>query len=92
PIVGDVRGKGLMIGIEVVEPETGALDAAAARAVQADALRRGLIVELGGRHDSVVRLMPPLNVSTETMDAALSILEESFRQVGRRHGLGRDRA
>jgi hypothetical protein len=45
-----------------------------AEQVQARALRAGLILELGGREDCVVRMLPPLNVTTEVMDIALWIL------------------
>ncbi|SEN38432.1 diaminobutyrate aminotransferase apoenzyme [Actinacidiphila rubida] len=79
--VGDVRGRGLMIGVELVdtaaEPdEFGAVPAApllAAR-VQQEALRRGLIIELGGRHASVVRLLPPLTITDEQAEAVLDRL------------------
>jgi diaminobutyrate-2-oxoglutarate transaminase len=74
-VIGDVRGRGLMIGVELVDPATGAEWPELARRVQRCALERGLIVELGGRHDSVVRLLPPLNVSRETLDDALEIIE-----------------
>jgi 4-aminobutyrate aminotransferase-like enzyme len=46
----------------------------AAAAIQRAALERGLIFELGGRQDAVIRLLPPLNVSRETLDQALHIL------------------
>jgi diaminobutyrate-2-oxoglutarate transaminase len=78
PWVGDVRGLGLMLGVEVVDAETGAFDGRRAAAVQRLALERGLIVELGGRDDCVVRLMPPLNVSHAVLDEALAILEDAF--------------
>jgi diaminobutyrate-2-oxoglutarate transaminase len=74
-LVGDVRGKGLLIGIEMIEPGTQRADPEAAAAIQRGALERGLIVELGGRYDAVVRLIPPLNVTRETLDQALEILE-----------------
>ncbi|WNI18390.1 diaminobutyrate--2-oxoglutarate transaminase [Actinacidiphila sp. ITFR-21] len=81
PCVGDVRGRGLMIGVELVDTEAepddyGALPNApqlAAR-VQQEALRRGLIVELGGRHGSVVRLLPPLTMTDEQAEAVLERL------------------
>lgn len=78
--VGEVRGRGLMIGVELVDPDGAvpAPDAAEladdpllagsaplpaapqlAAAVRDACLHRGLIVELGGRHSSVVRLLPP---------------------------------
>ncbi len=82
PEVGDVRGKGLMLGIEVIDPASGEPDGKLALRVQRDALDHGLIVELGGRHDAVVRLLPPLNVDAATLDAALDILTASVaRQV-----------
>jgi diaminobutyrate-2-oxoglutarate transaminase len=74
----EARGVGLMLGIEVADPETGAPDSDVARAVQRGALERGLIVELGGREDAVVRLLPPLNVTRETLDQALAILSAAF--------------
>ena len=73
-IAGDARGSGLMLGLELVDPATGEPDGDAARALQRNVLERGLIVELGGRDDAVVRLLPPLNVSQETMDQALAII------------------
>nr|WP_189823348.1 diaminobutyrate--2-oxoglutarate transaminase family protein [Streptomyces finlayi] len=86
PVIGDVRGRGLMIGVELVDPESGAgagagdedterrpADAAPAlaAAVQQECLRRGLIVEVGGRHSAVVRLLPPLTLTDEQAVAVL---------------------
>lgn len=83
--IGDVRGRGLMIGVELVDAEAepddfGALPNAprlAAR-VQQEALRRGLIVELGGRHASVVRLLPPLTITDEQAEAVLERLASAI--------------
>jgi len=74
PAIGDVRGLGLMIGFEMVDPETGAPAPEVARRVQQLAVERGLILELGGRYDAVVRMLPPLNVSRETVDQALDVV------------------
>jgi diaminobutyrate-2-oxoglutarate transaminase len=79
--IGEVRGVGLMIGIEIIDPLTGMGDSKLALAIQRASLERGLILELGGRGDSVVRLLPPLNVTRETMDQALDILELSVASV-----------
>ena len=46
--------------------------------MQARALRSGLIVELGGRDDCVVRMLPPLNVTAEVVDIACTILLDSL--------------
>jgi diaminobutyrate-2-oxoglutarate transaminase len=70
PAIGDVRGRGLMIGLDLVDRDAtadvlGARPAAPglARRVRAEALSRGLIVELGGRHGAVLRLLPPLTMT-----------------------------
>ncbi|MEU0393490.1 diaminobutyrate--2-oxoglutarate transaminase family protein [Streptomyces sp. NPDC006208] len=77
PCMGDVRGRGLMIGVEIVDPQASdalvpppAPDLAAA--VQQECLNRGLIVELGGRQAGVVRLLPPLTITDEQ---AMAVLE-----------------
>ncbi|NEC13042.1 diaminobutyrate--2-oxoglutarate transaminase family protein [Streptomyces sp. SID8014] len=85
PFIGDVRGRGLMIGVELVDPTA---DTAVgtppppapgiAAAVQRACLDRGLIVELGGRHSAVVRLLPPLTLTDEQADAVLDRLTDAL--------------
>lgn len=79
--VSEVRGAGLMIGMEIVDPESGRPDPLRARAIQGAVLRRGLILELGGRLDAVLRLLPPLNVSRPVIDAAMEIMTEGFAEA-----------
>ncbi|MGW1674880.1 diaminobutyrate--2-oxoglutarate transaminase family protein [Streptomyces sp. NPDC002324] len=88
--VGDVRGRGLMLGIEMVTPgasfpsgDPGPPPPAPslAAAVQRECLRRGLIVELGGRHAGVVRLLPPLTITDEQADAVLDRLTDAIASV-----------
>ena len=92
--IGDVRGRGLMLGMEIVDPQ-GALDAqghppvdtARAKAFQQACLQHGLIVELGGRHGATVRFLPPLIITEQEIDfvaqilfrAASAISEHPFR-------------
>ncbi|MFJ6855704.1 diaminobutyrate--2-oxoglutarate transaminase family protein [Streptomyces sp. NPDC091271] len=95
PSIGDVRGRGLMIGIELVDPEADPLtvtaesgsapppDPALAAAVQQECLRRGLIVELGGRHSAVVRLLPPLTLTDEQATAVVDRLADALRAAER---------
>ncbi|WP_158890710.1 aspartate aminotransferase family protein [Amycolatopsis anabasis] len=78
PWVREVRGLGLMWGIELANPRYGEPAATLATAVQACALRNGLIIELGGREDCVLRLMPPLNITAEDLDAACDILLDAI--------------
>ena len=73
--IGAVRGRGLMIGVEIVAPNgapdlLGARPAAPAlaRTMQANCLDRGLMVEVAGRHGSVVRFLPPLVITAEQVD------------------------
>ncbi|WP_331771889.1 diaminobutyrate--2-oxoglutarate transaminase family protein (plasmid) [Embleya sp. NBC_00888] len=78
PWVREVRGRGLMWGIELADPDTGMPAGDFAAAVQSRALRRGLIVERGGRGDGVVRILPPLNVAPDVVDIACSILVDAI--------------
>ncbi|HEX2051440.1 MAG TPA: aspartate aminotransferase family protein [Actinomycetota bacterium] len=71
PELGDVRGKGLMIGVEVVEPGTERPDAAAATKLQEGCRARGLLVGKGGLYGNVLRIAPPLSVTLEEADEAL---------------------
>jgi len=80
PQLGDVRGLGLMLGVEVIDPD-GKLgrqgrppaDPALAGAIQRECLKRGLILELGGRHGAVVRFLPPLVIEAGQVDEVSSI-------------------
>jgi diaminobutyrate-2-oxoglutarate transaminase len=83
-IAGEARGAGLMLGLEMVDPVTGEPGSEAAAIVQRAALQRGLILELGGRDDAVVRLLPALNVSPRTLEQALDILREAVAEASAR--------
>ncbi|GAA3390028.1 diaminobutyrate--2-oxoglutarate transaminase family protein [Streptomyces roseoviridis] len=92
PSIGDVRGRGLMIGVELVDPEatgpdglTPPPDAELARAVQRHCLDRGLIVELGGRLGAVVRLLPPLTLTDEQAAAVLDRFADALAAAERAH-------
>jgi diaminobutyrate-2-oxoglutarate transaminase len=91
-IVAEARGAGLMLGMELVDPETGEPNTEAALTVQRVAIENGLILELGGRGNCVVRLLPPLNVSRETLDQALEILDAALAQASAEQSLEPGRA
>lgn len=77
PVIGDVRGLGLMVGVEFTAPN-GAPDAAVARKVLARCLERRLLLLTCGAYDNVVRWMPPLIVTSEQVEAALNIFRQSL--------------
>ncbi|MBE3589886.1 MAG: aspartate aminotransferase family protein [Firmicutes bacterium] len=81
PVIGDVRGIGLMIGMEFVDPKTNAPDGELAHRVIAEALRRGLLLYPAGPYGQVIRLMPALNVPEDVLDEGLGILEQAIAAV-----------
>ncbi|MER5636858.1 diaminobutyrate--2-oxoglutarate transaminase [Kitasatospora sp. NPDC002227] len=88
PVIGDVRGRGLMLGVELVDPSAepdscGAhpADPRLAVRVREACLQRGLIVELGGRHDAVLRLLPPLTITDEQTEAVLDRLLDAVESA-----------
>ena len=77
--IGDVRGLGLMVGVELVRDRTTKEPAPRMLlAVQEEAKRRGLIVGRGGLHANTLRICPPLIVTRADVDAAVDILDASF--------------
>jgi 4-aminobutyrate aminotransferase len=85
PVIGDVRGKGLMIGLEFVEDRESKLPAKAfANDVIQEAFRCGLLLLPCGL--STIRLMPPLMLPRELADEGLDILEGAIRRVYERLG------
>ncbi|HLI16020.1 MAG TPA: aspartate aminotransferase family protein [Acidimicrobiales bacterium] len=83
PLVGDVRGKGLMIGVELVEPGTTTPAPAAALGALEEARRRGLLVGRGGLHGNVLRLAPPLSLTLGEAAEGARILIASLEVVAR---------
>jgi diaminobutyrate-2-oxoglutarate transaminase len=67
-----------MWGVELADPVTRAPASELASRVRAHALRHGLIIELGGRGDAVVRLLPPLNITAAQVEEALALLSAAF--------------
>ena len=85
PCVGDVRGKGLMIGIELVKNRgTKEPGPELAQDVKREMLRRGYIVGVGGMFKNVIRLQPPLIIKKEEVDKATSELIDSLKKTSGR--------
>jgi 4-aminobutyrate aminotransferase len=79
-IVGDVRGKGLMIGVELVDDKTSKKPASKkAEEVMMRSWKRGVAVITCGK--STIRIAPPLLITRELIDSALDIVEDAIRQV-----------
>jgi len=82
PLIGDVRGMGLMLGLELVkdrktkEPAPQELGQLMERTKE-----NGLLIGKGGLWGNVVRLSPPLNIGTADVDDAVRILDKSFAEV-----------
>ncbi|MGE5204352.1 MAG: aspartate aminotransferase family protein [Chlamydiota bacterium] len=81
PLIGEVRGLGLMIGIELVKDAMLTPAAAEAEAVRDFCLREGVLIGVGGVFGNVVRLQPPLVISRQQLDKALDVLEQAFADV-----------
>ncbi|HEX6345956.1 aspartate aminotransferase family protein [Umezawaea sp.] len=73
PVIGDVRGKGLMIGVELVDAD-GAPAPKAAVAVLEGARERGLLIGKGGLYGNVIRLAPPMTLTDDEVEEALVAL------------------
>ncbi|MBR5867622.1 MAG: diaminobutyrate--2-oxoglutarate transaminase family protein [Spirochaetaceae bacterium] len=87
-IIGDIRGKGLMMGCEFVDPNgqpdsIGSLPASGdiAAAVQKACFERKLVMEKGGRNGSVMRCLCALTVSMEEIDIMLETFEQVVQEI-----------
>jgi 4-aminobutyrate aminotransferase len=80
PLVGDVRGLGLMIGIELVRDQRTKEKAVTERAnILARAFERGLLIL--GAGDNTIRLSPPLTITRDQADFAMDVLEDCFQSL-----------
>lgn len=77
PFIGDVRGKGLMIGVEFVMPGSKTPDMAAASRVMEETKRRGLLVGKGGLYGNVLRIAPPLTLSQQEAIEGLDLFAQA---------------
>ncbi len=80
PAVGDVRGRGLMIGVELVKDRDSkeAWSELAGR-VRTECFKRGVVIEVGGHFGNVARFLPPLTITRELMLTGVEIFVESVR-------------
>ncbi|MEE3254597.1 MAG: aminotransferase class III-fold pyridoxal phosphate-dependent enzyme, partial [Chloroflexota bacterium] len=82
PLIGDVRGKGLMQGIELVKDRKTKEPAPDAVAKIFEQTRKyGLLIGKGGLYSNVLRISPPLTATNDHVDEALVILDHAFAKV-----------
>ncbi|MBL8161765.1 MAG: aminotransferase class III-fold pyridoxal phosphate-dependent enzyme [Anaerolineae bacterium] len=79
PVIGDVRGRGLMIGTEFTR--AGKPDKDTTKAVQKACIERGLLLLTCGSYENVIRWIPPLVVNAEQIDTALTTFEDALNTV-----------
>jgi 4-aminobutyrate aminotransferase len=77
-VVGDIRGKGLMIGIELVEPGSLTPNPAAAKLVLEECRRSGVLVGKGGLYNNVLRIAPPMSVTVDEAATAIDALADAL--------------
>jgi 4-aminobutyrate aminotransferase / (S)-3-amino-2-methylpropionate transaminase / 5-aminovalerate transaminase len=78
PIIAEVRGRGAMMAVELVDPKTGEYAAGAVTSIAAAAAQQGVIVLTAGSYGNVLRFLPSLAISDELIRDAISVLDEAF--------------
>jgi 4-aminobutyrate aminotransferase/(S)-3-amino-2-methylpropionate transaminase len=81
PVIGEVRGRGAMQAIELVEPGTKNPNTAAMSAVVKYCQSQGVLVLTAGTYSNVVRFLPPLVITDELLKDALSVLDDAFASI-----------
>ena len=82
PVIGDVRGMGLMQALELVkDPKSKEPAPEAAIQLMEHSRTNGLLIGKGGLHGNVIRIAPPMNIAKSDVDDAAAKLEKSLAQV-----------
>jgi len=81
PVIGEVRGRGAMQAIELVEPGTKTPNTTAMNAVVKFCQSKGVLVLTAGTYSNVVRFLPPIVIKDELLKDALSVLDEAFASL-----------
>jgi 4-aminobutyrate aminotransferase/(S)-3-amino-2-methylpropionate transaminase len=80
-VIGEVRGRGAMQAIELVEPGTKTPNTAAMSAVVKYCQSKGVLVLTAGTYSNVVRFLPPIVITDELLKDALSVIDEAFASL-----------
>lgn len=86
-IIGDVRGIGLMLGIEIVHPASREPNGEGLMKILENCLHKGVILYFGGNKGEVIRMMPPLTVDKEHLDLGISWLDEAITEYENELGI-----
>jgi 4-aminobutyrate aminotransferase / (S)-3-amino-2-methylpropionate transaminase / 5-aminovalerate transaminase len=78
PRVGDVRGRGAMVAMELVDPTTGAPDAALTAKVAKAAFEQGVILLTAGTYGNVIRFLPPLTIGDALLNEGLDVVRDAL--------------
>jgi 4-aminobutyrate aminotransferase/4-aminobutyrate aminotransferase/(S)-3-amino-2-methylpropionate transaminase len=81
PLIGDVRGKGLMIGVELVK-DGKAPATAETKKIMELCKDEGLLIGKGGLDGNVIRIKPPLVITKDNVDTSIAILDKAFLEIG----------
>src|SRR5277367_4714533 len=81
PLIGEVRGLGLMIGVELVKDNKLTPAAAETEAVRDALFRHGVLVGVGGVNSNVIRFQPPLIITSQQIDQAIAAFAEALSEV-----------
>jgi 4-aminobutyrate aminotransferase/(S)-3-amino-2-methylpropionate transaminase len=79
--IGDVRGRGAMIAVEFVKPDTAEPDAVLTGALANAAIAAGVIVLTAGTFGNVVRFLPPLTISDDLLSEGLDVLAAALARL-----------
>ena len=79
-LVGDVRGKGLMLGIEMINSKNKSPNLEAGSRLETELFKRGVVASFS-TYASVLRILPPLTIEREEIDHAVDALDDSLRKV-----------
>ena len=82
-VIGDVRGRGAMIAVEIVKPGTDEPDAELTAKVAKACHAQGVVVLTAGTYGNVLRFLPPLTIPDHLLDEALTVLEVQFLALTR---------
>ena len=84
PLIGDVRGKGLMIGVELIaDPTTKAYGTAAAAFTRQYCLEHNLLIGVGGNFGSVLRVQPPLVITEQQLDVVFDTVATALTEFAK---------